>query len=51
MESLISLVNKLQDIFTATGQKDISLPQIVVIGIQVRKSTLSSYKIPIKHKS
>jgi hypothetical protein len=35
MESVISIINKLQDIFTETGQKEISLPEIVVIGIQV----------------
>ena len=38
MEDLISVINKLQDLFNstgATGLKEIQLPQIVVIGIQV----------------
>ena len=38
MEDLISLINKLQDLFNSTGAsglKEVELPQIVVIGIQV----------------
>ena len=40
MIDLIPLINKLQDLFNetgATGLKEIQLPQIVVIGIQVNK--------------
>ena len=38
MEDLISLINKLQDLFNTAGSsglKEVELPQIVVIGIQV----------------
>ena len=38
MENLIPLINKLQDMFNTTGAnglKEVELPQIVVIGIQV----------------
>jgi len=34
MESLIPVVNKLQDVFGAIGQSPVDLPQIVVIGAQ-----------------
>eukprot|EP00614_Pseudopedinella_elastica_P027250 CAMPEP_0172635434 /NCGR_PEP_ID=MMETSP1068-20121228/199318_1 /TAXON_ID=35684 /ORGANISM="Pseudopedinella elastica, Strain CCMP716" /LENGTH=519 /DNA_ID=CAMNT_0013447641 /DNA_START=110 /DNA_END=1666 /DNA_ORIENTATION=- len=34
MESLIPVVNKLQDVFSAIGQSPLDLPQIVVIGSQ-----------------
>jgi len=34
MESLIPVVNKLQDVFGAIGQQTIDLPQIVVVGSQ-----------------
>ena len=34
MDQLIPVVNKLQDVFVATGQQRIDLPQIVVIGSQ-----------------
>lgn len=34
MESLIPVVNKLQDVFGAIGQQSIDLPQIVVVGSQ-----------------
>ena len=34
MESLIPVINKLQDVFNAIGQNPIDLPQIVVIGSQ-----------------
>lgn len=34
MESLIPVVNKLQDVFAAIGQSPLDLPQIVVIGAQ-----------------
>jgi len=35
MESLISVINKLQDVFNTVGSEVIQLPQIVVIGTQV----------------
>jgi hypothetical protein len=34
MESLIPVVNKLQDVFGAIGHQSIDLPQIVVVGSQ-----------------
>ena len=36
MESLIPIINKLQDVFNTVGTDTIQLPQIVVIGNQVR---------------
>lgn len=35
MESLIPVINKLQDVFNTVGTETIQLPQIVVIGAQV----------------
>ena len=46
MEDLISLINKLQDLFNtagASGLKEIELPQIVVIGIQVCVNAYVNY--------
>lgn len=37
MEALIPVVNKLQDVFNTVGSDSIQLPQIVVLGSQVRK--------------
>ena len=34
METLIPVVNKLQDVFGAIGQRSVDLPQIVVVGSQ-----------------
>jgi GTP-binding protein EngB required for normal cell division len=34
MEALISVLNKLQDVFANVGSEGISLPQIVVVGAQ-----------------
>ena len=34
METLIPVVNKLQDVFGAIGQRCIDLPQITVVGSQ-----------------
>ena len=34
MESLIPVINKLQDVFGAIGQRSIDLPQITVVGSQ-----------------
>ena len=36
MEGLIPVINKLQDVFNTVGSEVINLPQIVVIGNQVR---------------
>ena len=36
MESLIPVINKLQDVFNTVGADSIHLPQIVVVGSQVR---------------
>jgi len=37
MEALIPVINKLQDVFNTVGSDSIQLPQIVVVGTQVRK--------------
>lgn len=34
LDNLIPVINKLQDVFSATGSTPIDLPQIVVIGSQ-----------------
>ena len=39
MESLIPVINKLQDVFNTVGTDAIQLPQIVVVGTQVRLET------------
>lgn len=36
MDALIPVLNKLQDVFNTVGHESIQLPQIVVIGTQVR---------------
>lgn len=36
MEALIPVINKLQDVFNTVGADVIQLPQIVVVGTQVR---------------
>lgn len=40
MEALIPVINKLQDVFNTVGADIIQLPQIVVVGTQVRNGTL-----------
>lgn len=40
MEALIPVVNKLQDVFNTVGSDSIQLPQIVVLGSQVRKLSI-----------
>lgn len=40
MEALIPIINKLQDVFTTVGGDAVHLPQIVVVGAQVRDSIL-----------
>lgn len=41
MEALIPVINKLQDVFNTVGSDSIQLPQIVVLGTQVRKAYLT----------
>lgn len=38
MEALIPVINKLQDVFNTVGADIIQLPQIVVVGTQVRQA-------------
>lgn len=40
MEALIPVINKLQDVFNTVGADIIQLPQIVVVGTQVRGTHL-----------
>ena len=40
MDALIPVLNKLQDVFNTVGHESIHLPQIVVVGTQVRKNLL-----------
>ncbi|XP_067951754.1 dynamin-1-like protein isoform X2 [Watersipora subatra] len=40
MEALIPVINKLQDVFNSVGTEAIQLPQIVVVGAQVWKSSV-----------
>lgn len=42
MEALIPVVNKLQDVFNTVGSDSIQLPQIVVLGSQVRNKVKKS---------
>ena len=36
MNALIPVLNKLQDVFNTVGHENIHLPQIVVVGTQVK---------------
>ena len=36
MDALIPVLNKLQDVFNTVGHESLHLPQIVVVGTQVR---------------
>lgn len=38
MEALIPVINKLQDVFNTVGSDAIQLPQIIVLGSQVKKT-------------
>lgn len=38
MEALIPVINKLQDVFNTVGADIIQLPQIAVVGTQVKRS-------------
>lgn len=40
MDALIPVLNKLQDVFNTVGHESIHLPQIIVVGTQVRKIEL-----------
>lgn len=42
MEALIPVVNKLQDVFNTVGSDSIQLPQIVVLGSQVREKSMAT---------
>jgi acetamidase/formamidase len=44
MEALIPVINKLQDVFNTVGADIIQLPQIAVVGTQVRVSQLADCK-------
>lgn len=39
METLITVINKLQDVMGTVGATEIQLPQIVAVGCQVYKIT------------
>lgn len=39
MEALIPVINKLQDVFNTVGSDSIQLPQIVVLGSQVKQNS------------
>lgn len=39
MEALIPVINKLQDVFNTVGADIIQLPQIAVVGTQVRSAS------------
>lgn len=41
MEALIPVINKLQDVFNTVGATALQLPQIVVLGTQVSRVSLS----------
>lgn len=43
MEALIPVINKLQDVFNTVGADIIQLPQIAVVGTQVRISQLANF--------
>lgn len=43
MEALIPVINKLQDVFNTIGTDVIQLPQIVVLGTQVRSINFVYY--------
>ena len=45
MESLIPVINKLQDVFNTVGADAIHLPQIVVVGSQVSSKNFESWRI------
>lgn len=44
METLIPVINKLQDVFNTVGADIIQLPQIAVVGTQVKKPLYSAFR-------
>ena len=44
MEQLIPVINKLQDVFNTVGTEAIQLPQIIVVGTQVKAQNYIVYK-------
>jgi hypothetical protein len=49
MDALIPILNKLQDVFNTVGSENIQLPQIVVVGSQVRIIFLLKFVINTLH--
>ena len=45
MEALIPVINKLQDVFNTVGADAIQLPQIVVLGTQVKCFFFNFYNL------
>lgn len=45
MEALIPVINKLQDVFNTVGADIIQLPQIAVVGTQVKCSNFVHFAI------
>lgn len=48
MEPLIPVINKLQDVFNTVGADIVHLPQIVVVGTQVRNASLLVVRLASK---
>lgn len=51
MEALIPVINKLQDVFNTVGSDSIQLPQIVVLGSQVRHYPKVFFRFTLKISS
>lgn len=51
MEALIPVINKLQDVFNTVGADIIQLPQIVVVGTQVRRAGPGARAFPAPRAS
>lgn len=47
MEALIPVINKLQDVFNTVGADIMQLPQIVVVGTQVRVWKRRSFAVKL----
>lgn len=47
MEALIPVINKLQDVFNTVGADIIQLPQIAVVGTQVKRSFSHSLQLAL----
>jgi hypothetical protein len=48
MEALIPVINKLQDVFNTVGADSIQLPQIVVVGTQVKHFSPTKWQTLLK---